>query len=131
VALRALFRSPWHLVGVIGSSLAAWTLASIIVHLLLLATGSDLSFGVTMSLWPLAIFAGMVPVTVAGMGTRDAAFLIALRASVDVPVREESVLAATLGYSLIATWLLVILGLPFAIRLAMTLTHSRERTNHA
>jgi uncharacterized membrane protein YbhN (UPF0104 family) len=131
VALRALFRSPWHLAGVIGSSLAAWTFASIIVHLLLLATGSDLSFGVTMSLWPLAIFAGMVPITVAGMGTRDAAFLIAVRASVDVPVREESVLAATLGYSLIATWLLVILGLPFAIRLAMTLTHSRERTNHA
>ena len=115
----------------IGSSLAAWTFASIIVHLLLLATGSDLSFGVTMSLWPLAIFAGMVPVTVAGMGTRDAAFLLAVRASVDVPVREESVLAATLGYSLIATWLLVILGLPFAIRLAMTLTHSRERTHHA
>ncbi|HQB45913.1 MAG TPA: lysylphosphatidylglycerol synthase transmembrane domain-containing protein, partial [Polyangiaceae bacterium] len=102
VALRALLRSPRHLLGVMASSLAAWVMASTMVHLLLLATGFELPYGVTLSLWPLAIFVGMLPITVAGMGTRDAAFLLAVRASVGTVVRDESVVAATLGYSLIA-----------------------------
>ena len=110
VALRALLRSPRHLLGVMASSLAAWVMASTMVHLLLLA---------------------MLPITVAGMGTRDAAFLLAVRASVGTVVRDESVVAATLGYSLIATWLLVIVGLPFALRLTFSLTQSRERNHHA
>ena len=121
-ALDAVLRSPVHLVGVAACSLLAWVISSAIVHLLLLATDQDMAFGVTLSLWPIAVFAGMLPVTVAGMGTRDALFLFALQATSERPVAEQSVLAATLGYSLVATWMLVVIALPFAIRFALRLT---------
>lgn len=130
-ALEALFRSPIHLVGVLAASLGAWTMSSFVVHLLLGATGANVGYGVTLSLWPIAVFAGMLPVTVAGMGTRDALFVLAVRATSDHPIAEESVLAATLGFSLIATWLLVIIGIPFAIRLALRLTRPDPSNEHA
>jgi glycosyltransferase 2 family protein len=118
-ALEALFRAPLRLLGVLAASLSSWILASATVFLLLLAASANVGFGIVVALWPIAVFAGMLPVTVAGMGTRDAAFVLALRASSPTPVAEESVLAATLVFSAIATWLLVIGGLPFGIRLAL------------
>lgn len=122
VALRAVLRSPKHLAGVAVSSMSAWIISSGIVHVLLMATGYSIHFGVTLSLWPIAVFAGMLPVTVAGMGTRDALFMFALKATAEGPVAEDSVLASTLGYSLLGTWMLVIIALPFAIRFALRLT---------
>lgn len=130
VALEALIRSPAHLVGVLVASLGAWTMSSTVVFVLLRATGAAVDFGVTLALWPIAVFAGMMPVTVAGMGTRDAVFVFAVRATSDAPVAEEAILASTLGFSLIATWLLVIVGIPFAIRLALRLTQPKPSTEH-
>ena len=114
----ALARHGGLLAGVLASSLLSWLLASCIVHLLMLAANGNVGFGLTVALWPLAVFAGMLPLTVAGMGTRDAAFVFALRAVSPVPVAEEAVLAATLGFSLVATWILVFVGLPFGLRFA-------------
>jgi hypothetical protein len=130
-ALHALLRSPRYLAGALLASVVAWLLSCLIMYVLLAATDAGVGFGLTLSLWPIAVFAGLLPVTVAGMGTRDAAFVFALRASSDAPVREESILAATLGFSLVATWLLAVVGLPFAIRFALHRpVQSSARTNH-
>ncbi len=127
VAFAALRRRPGQFVGVAVSSLVSWLLAIGLLQSLLLAVGAKVSALMTLSLWPLAMFAGQVPVTLAGMGTRDAAFLYLLHIEGFAPGDDAAVLSATMGYSLLGTVLLAVLGIPFAMRLSMELT-ARRRT---
>jgi uncharacterized membrane protein YbhN (UPF0104 family) len=55
-------------------------------------------------------------VSLGGLGTRDGAFLLLLRGFSPDDVSESGVLASTLGYAFLTTWLLAIIGVPFAIR---------------
>ncbi len=114
-AFEALLRRPAYFAGVSCVSLVAWLVSIAIVFVLLHMTGADIPWQPVLTLWPLATFVGIVPVTMAGMGTRDAAFLYLLGAIVPT-VDAAPVLLATLGYSLFATWMFGVIGLPFAIR---------------
>jgi hypothetical protein len=126
-ALDALSDKPRMLLAVVLTSLASWTLAAGIVQTLLVAAGAEVPFGHTLGLWPIAIFAGMLPVTIAGMGTRDAAFVYALSTTDPTGgLREESVLVATLGYSLVTTFTVAAIGIPFALSLARGFRSSRS-----
>jgi uncharacterized membrane protein YbhN (UPF0104 family) len=58
---------------------------------------------------------GVAPLTLGGMGTRDAAFL-AMLAARGVHVDPSSVLVATMGYSVVAVWSFALIGLPFMAR---------------
>ncbi|MEB2310290.1 MAG: lysylphosphatidylglycerol synthase transmembrane domain-containing protein [Polyangiaceae bacterium] len=114
-AFEALRHAPYRLAGVGVVSLVIRVLTVVITHALLLAVGARVPLLLTLTLWPTATFAGLVPVTMAGMGTRDAAFLYLVNhagASVD----HASVLAATMAYSAVAIWSFAILGLPFMFR---------------
>ena len=84
----------------------------------------------TVSLWPLAIFAGMVPITLAGMGTRDAAFVYLLTATSASAIDQGAVVTATIAYALIGTWLIAVIGLPFAVRLSMELSQSTPKASN-
>ncbi|MBW2257011.1 MAG: flippase-like domain-containing protein, partial [Deltaproteobacteria bacterium] len=74
-AFRALARRPAGFAAVAALSLLAWVGALGLVWGLSLVFSADLAPLSIAALWPLAIFVGMLPLTVAGMGTRDAAFL--------------------------------------------------------
>ncbi|MFW6050959.1 MAG: lysylphosphatidylglycerol synthase transmembrane domain-containing protein [Myxococcota bacterium] len=126
-AFRALLSDRPRAVLAIGSSLVSWGLAAAIVQTFLHATGAPVPFHTTVGLWPIAVVAGMLPVTVAGLGTRDAAFVLALRAATDAAVPEGAVLASTLGYALVGTWLWALVGLPFGIRWALRLGAADRR----
>jgi hypothetical protein len=97
------------------ASFAAWLNAVGILAVLLWMARLDLPLGAVASLWPLSVMAGMVPVTLGGLGTRDAAFLLLLAAT-GLQVHEASVLSATLGYALVASWLPALVGIPFMLR---------------
>ena len=114
-ALGALRESPRHLLGVMAGSLVVWLCAVAIVHTLLLAFGSTVSVVTTFSLWPLAIFVGLLPLTVSGLGTRDAAFL-GLLALVGVQVEPARVFSATMGYAVVGVLLPAIAGIPWFLR---------------
>ena len=64
-------------------------------------------------LLPLAIFVGLLPLTLSGMGTRDPAF-IALFGGLGVAA--EVSLGVGLLYSLYGYWLPALVGLPFMRR---------------
>jgi uncharacterized membrane protein YbhN (UPF0104 family) len=84
VLMRTRLRSivtPGRLAGVGGMSLLLWTLHLGQIQALILAAGVDASWLTAMARVPAAIFAGLVPVSLWGVGTRDAA-LIALYADV-------------------------------------------------
>lgn len=95
-------------------SLLSWLMNVLLVVTLLKAFGADTPVLATMATWPLALFVGLLPLTVGGMGTRDAAFVALLHGF--GPVDEAKVFAATIGYSAVSLWLFSAVGLPFLLR---------------
>ncbi len=105
--LPALVRSPRHLALCAGASAVNWGLSIVQLHLLLSAFGSKPSLAAVTGALPAATFAGLLPVTIAGAGTRDAALAVLLS---EDPAR---LLAAGVVYTLTGYFGLGIVGLPF------------------
>jgi uncharacterized membrane protein YbhN (UPF0104 family) len=114
-ALSTLRRAPLRLAAVVGASLAIRVLTVAVIHALLVAVGADVSLAQTLLLWPTAVLAGLAPLTLGGMGTRDATF-IALVAAQGTHVEPSVMLAATMGYTAVAMGSFAIVGLPFMVR---------------
>lgn len=92
-----------------------------IVALLASAFSVEIALSTIAAFWPIAMVFGMVPITVGGVGTRDAAFLLLLE-RVGLSVESNQILQLTLSYSLVTVILpafvgLLILGLRPLIRL--------------
>lgn len=113
--LDGLRAHPGYFLAVALSSLASWMTAVLLLDALLELFGARVPFSAMLSLWPVAMFAGLVPITVAGMGTRDGAFVFLLEGVAGLTLDRGAVTAATLGFSFIATWLLAFGGLPFML----------------
>jgi uncharacterized membrane protein YbhN (UPF0104 family) len=111
VAFDALRRAPARLVTLVALSMVVRVLTLGVTHALFVALGADVSFFDTATLWPAAILAGLAPVTLGGMGTRDAAFLFLLGERGHVT--HAAILAATMGYWAVATGSFALIGLPF------------------
>ncbi len=89
-----------------------WSIAIVQTRILFDAVGASVGIGFVAAALPIALFAGLVPVTVGGMGTRDSAFVVLF-----APVTESAqALTVSLLYSFFAVWLLAILGIPFIRR---------------
>ncbi len=69
-------------------------------------------FSLILTYLPIAIFIGLIPVTLAGMGTRDAALIGFFSAY----ARPEQSLSVGIAYSVVAYWLMVVIGLGFLYR---------------
>jgi uncharacterized protein (TIRG00374 family) len=115
VAFDALLASPARLVSACTVSLLIRALTLAITFALLRAVEADVDLFDTCALWPVATLVGLVPVTLAGMGTRDAAFMYLLSERGHL-VTRANVLAATMGYSAISLGAFAIIGLPFMVR---------------
>lgn len=107
--LRALSARPLLASGIVLLTGLNWLASLVQTHLLLRAVGADPPFALTAAALPMAIFVGLLPVTVGGMGTRDAA-LVTLLAPV---VSSAQTLSVGLLYSFFGYWLPAVLGLPF------------------
>jgi uncharacterized protein (TIRG00374 family) len=119
-AFDALFASPLRLAAACVLSLVIRVLTLGITFALLRAVDADVDLFDTCALWPVATLVGLVPVTLAGMGTRDATFMYLLSERGHLLTRAN-VLAATMGYSAIGVGAFAIIGLPFmASELAKT-----------
>src|SRR4029077_9484547 len=115
LAFDALLAAPARLAAASAVSLGIRGLTLGITVALLRAVGADVDLFDTCALWPVATLVGLVPVTLAGMGTRDATFLYLLSVRGHL-VTRANVLAATMGYSAIAVGFFAVLGLPFMIQ---------------
>lgn len=107
--LHALRSRPWLALAVITLTAMNWLASIVQTHLLLLAVGAHPSFLLTTAALPIAIFVGLIPITIGGMGTRDAALVTLLAPTVSSP----QALTAAILYSFFGYWLLAVLGLPF------------------
>ncbi len=94
-------------------SLLNWFLSFLQTWLCYRAFGVDLSLYHIMAVMPFAIFIGLIPITLSGMGTRDTAIYLLFRNLVDASVTKEIHLMVGFLYSIFGYWLLSLLGLPF------------------
>jgi uncharacterized protein (TIRG00374 family) len=93
---------------VAGTSVFIWFLHLLQIWMFTLALRATVPFLAGLALSPLAILAGLLPLTFAGIGTRDAALIFFFRPYLDAPTGAALGILCTLRYVLPA-----IGGLPF------------------
>ena len=106
---RYFWASPARLAKVAFMSVFIWFLHLLQIWMFILALRAWAPFLANLALSPLAIIAGLLPLTFAGVGTRDAALVLFYAPYFDAPT------AAALGLLCTARYILPALGgLPFA-----------------
>jgi hypothetical protein len=113
-AFHALLAHPASLALVLFYTAANWFLSILQTWVCFQAVRHPVSLSLTAGALPLAIFVGLLPFTLSGMGTRDAA-MVALFARQAPP---EAALGVGLLYTLLGYWIPAVAGLPF-LRKAM------------
>jgi glycosyltransferase 2 family protein len=108
-ALRCLIRRPGYMLLFLALITTNWMASVVQTWLFYAALRAAVPFGNVLAALPAAIFVGLVPLTVAGMGTRDAALIRLLAGSAPPAVS----LGVGLLYSLCGYWLPGLVGLPF------------------
>ncbi len=104
-----------QLIKVANTSVFIWFLHLLQIWLFTLALNAQVPFLANLALSPLAILAGLLPLTFAGVGTRDAALIVFYQPFLDAPT------AAALGLLCTSRYLLpAIGGLPFLSRYLAT-----------
>lgn len=106
---KIFIRKPSKFLPILSYSLILWLLPILEVKILFLALGVNVPLIFVAAAFPLAIFIGLLPITIAGMGTRDSAVIYFFSAWAASSVS----LGVGILYSLLAYWFLAILGLPF------------------
>lgn len=97
-----------------GFSAINWFLSMLQLWILLEAFRAPAPLALMMAILPAATFAGLLPLTIAGAGTRDAALLFLAAGAVD----PAALFAAGVVYTLTGYFGLGVLGLPFLHRWA-------------
>ncbi len=105
---KSWLRSPMAVVQTVLASFCCWSMAGLIVCCLVSAFNTGVSWGYAYGVFPMAILAGLVPLTVSGVGTRDSAFVFLLAGR--MPLEEATLVG--LGYTVFAYWLLSLISLP-------------------
>ncbi len=121
-AQSALSGDPARTLRVVALSIGLWSIHLVQIWIFILALGGSVPLITEMALAPLAIFAGLVPLTLAGIGTRDAALLLLFSSELGVPRAAALGLLCSLRYLIPA-----LVGLPFAGRYLARARRSAER----
>jgi glycosyltransferase 2 family protein len=119
-AFEALRTRPAHFVLLSFTALGTWAVVIAAAYACLRMTGANLHWSTVGSLWPIATFAAILPITTAGLGTRDAAFAYLVASTSSSTVDPAPIVLATIIYSLTTNWIWAVIGLPWTIRLLST-----------
>lgn len=102
-------RHPGAVARTLTGSFLNWACGALSVCAMCAAFHAGVGWGYAWSIFPLAILAGLLPLTMSGVGTRDKAF-VALLMAASVP-RETATLIGV-GYTVLSYWLLSLVSLP-------------------
>jgi hypothetical protein len=119
-AVNGLWRRPGRGLLIVLISLASWVVQFVQIWLFALALGTAVPLAANLALAPLAILVGLLPFTLAGIGTRDAALILLYQPYMAEPVAAALGLLFTLRYLLPA-----LAGLPFLAQYMAVVRRSR------
>jgi len=111
-SLKTFSRNKRLFAGIALMSFLLWTTIFIQTKLAFTALNISLPLIAILAYWPLSILTGMIPVTIAGMGTRDSAIILFFSRFAS----PEQLLSVAILYSFTGYWLLSAIGLPFMKR---------------
>ena len=111
--LKVFIRQPQKILPVLLYALILWSIVILEVKLLFLALGANISLFYIAAVFPLAIFVGLIPITIAGMGTRDSAIIYFF----SFLTKSSICLGVGFLYSFFSYWFLALLGLPLMKKL--------------
>jgi uncharacterized protein (TIRG00374 family) len=120
---ECFWRDRWQLARVAGTSVFIWWLHLLQIWMFIFALRASVPFLANLALAPLAILAGLLPLTFAGVGTRDAALILFYQPYLAAPVAAALGILCTLRYVLPA-----LAGLPFAGRYLAGGKHPDQNT---
>ena len=108
-SMKSLFKNKTFFFKITVYSIVIWILAMLQVLMFFYALDVNVDLLYVFANMPIAIFVGMLPVTLGGMGTRDAAIIYLFSGY----GTSSELLAVGILFSLFRYWLLSIAGLPF------------------
>ena len=123
-AFRTAWESPWLLSKGIFLALVCWITNLTVMFCLLKSVGAQVQYFAVASSTPLAIFVGLLPISISGMGTRDAAMAYFL----GYP-EKEVVYAGTFLYTAVAYWWLALLGSIFLGKATFLQSMQKAKSN--
>ena len=109
LATKTLTKSKKSFLIVLMYTFTLWFLAVIQTIIFFLALGVNVPLSFTMANIPIAIFIGQIPVTLGGMGTRDAAIIFLFSGY----ATSSELLGVGILFSAFRYWLLSLIGIPF------------------
>jgi hypothetical protein len=110
-AVDAFWRDRPRAALVIGITVLTWFLHLVEIWLFVVAIGVHVPFAAHLGLAPLVMAASLVPLTLSGIGTRDAAIIVLYSPFMDAPT------GAALGLLVILRYLVpALVGIPFTAR---------------
>ena len=113
LSMKTLTTNKKAFSGVMLYSFSIWFLSIIQTLMFFYAVGVKVPLLYTMAAIPIAIFIGLIPVTLGGMGTRDAAIIFLFSAY----ATPSELLGVGILFSVFRYWLLSLLGIPFMKKL--------------
>jgi uncharacterized membrane protein YbhN (UPF0104 family) len=121
-------RRKLYLLGCLSTCCLCWTANSVIMGFLVKAFDNSLSLTHAFSATPPSIIAGIVPVSLWGVGTRDGALAYFLQGL----TAPENAISAGFLYTALVYWLLGLIGLPALLcarRKTKTITDDSDKSN--
>lgn len=109
VGITYLLQAKRYLFLGLSASALNWFLSLVQVYFLFAGVGVLVPFVQIMTWLPLAIFVGILPITLEGMGTRDGALIYFF----STLASTSQIITVGIWYSLLGYWFLAILGLPW------------------
>jgi uncharacterized membrane protein YbhN (UPF0104 family) len=108
-SLKRIGSRPGPCAAILALTTANWAASIVQTKILFDAVGASVPLGFTAAALPIAIFVGLLPITLGGMATRDSAMVILFSAF----ATSSQSLAVGLLYSFFGYWLLAVLGIPY------------------
>ncbi len=106
---KIFIREPQKLLPILFYGAILWLSVVGMAKILFLALGASIPLFYVAAAFPMAIFISFLPLTIAGMGTRDSAIIYFFSSWAS----PSASLGVGLLYSLFAYWFVALLGLPF------------------
>lgn len=106
-AARALGSRPGLAMVILGMTAICWTNNVATMELSLRAVGADIPTLAVYEATPIAVLTGILPVSVNGIGTRDAAMVMLLAGR----AAKEQIVAGAFAYFLLNGWFLALIGM--------------------
>ena len=116
---KALFNNKKYTLFIALIGAIIWFGSAFQAYILYRALGENIPFIYTIEVMPIVIFVGFIPITIAGMGTREAALIYFF----STYASDSTNITVGLLFCLLRYWVLALLGIPFIGHLQGYRTH--------